>query len=229
MLLKPSSIVDSLSGKSGNIVIRRVGNQIIVADSAITTRNQSSAALLMKICFTKCCARWSVMTIVQKQVYSTNAKTFTFLDRFGKPFIPSGWQLFLSMNLRSYLSNDTYITDPASYAFFLNPNLSVCENLDLSAQTWNITSDATGDVYANTFLYFTGPHKDLSAELPTRMKFLYCHANNTAFSVNLWPYVVAAIKRNPIVNEYYTLWYIAQSVRSGNTGTLLSIQKICVP
>jgi hypothetical protein len=112
MKAKPSNLFDSLSGKMGNAVARRVGDTQVIARYYHTRPIVSLEARNQKAAFGELSQIWKAKSSAQRAIYEALIAYYPMQDRYSVTYYPTAYQLFLYLNLTVYAFSGNEITSP---------------------------------------------------------------------------------------------------------------------
>lgn len=128
------------------------GNIFQMYRGSIMIRNHRSGGGLdserwqtQKLKLTEITSQWRTLTAPTQLAWEAAAPSFPYIDKFGNPQTPSGYQLFTTLNLNLLAIGQNTITAPPAPA--AKPSIApIALDITQAAGPWNVTWNATAAV-----------------------------------------------------------------------------------
>jgi hypothetical protein len=117
--IKFSGLVTGIKGKIGGTVFQTnrngysaknntgKGHGYVIGDGGVARMKQNLRVATLA-------SAWGTLTPEQRNAWINEATNWTFFNRFGDPYTPSGYELFLHVNLNLLQADRTPINEPAT-------------------------------------------------------------------------------------------------------------------
>jgi hypothetical protein len=226
MKATPSSMFEKISGRSGNVVFRNTNQGIVINSFYNPNTFITSNAIAQKQLFSEVASYWRAASLTIKNNYATVCSTYTFYDRFNQPFTPNAYQLFLALNIRAHFLGGTWIYTPEVYSLLSIPVAISIGNIIISTTSFSVSFAALGGSGNYIQLYIVGPHFDSPIGVFKRYSPIAHHENDAPYAATLYSALLTILGREPITDEYYTLWYMRCNITTGLVSSLTQQQVI---
>lgn len=131
-----SGIYSDISGRHGSTVASKNKSGLYLKPFVPPYTSNISRNVAVRGKFNSLAILWKTLSSTRHTDWNTKALTYTFKDRFGNPYVPNGYQLFLYCNLNLSNVTNTPLLDPSVYAPVPYPYASI-DPVYKGAATWN--------------------------------------------------------------------------------------------
>jgi hypothetical protein len=135
--IKFSGLVTGIKGKIGGTVFQTnrngysaknntgKGHGYVIGDGGVARMKQNLRVATLA-------SAWGTLTPEQRNAWINEATNWTFFNRFGDPYTPSGYELFLHVNLNLYVAEAISLTEPATQQEIFPVDRFVIQNNSIS-------------------------------------------------------------------------------------------------
>jgi len=196
-----------IRGKAGTFVASKNRTGVIIRNLVNPRNSVSIKRTGVRSSYSDIASAWRVMSSSDKLDWLTASLGYTFYNSLGVAYVPTAYQLFLSLNLRIQFLGVSPILTAQSYELLSIPNPSISEPL-IGFETMNLDSwiHTSADEYL--VLYFSDYIPSSTYRLSVPSKYAYNCIAATYLPVNLWDTLIALNGRAPLVGEYIFIYSI---------------------
>jgi hypothetical protein len=145
-LMKPSPLVQTISGNTGSVNFRAVAGRTVVAASRSSRRTQTAAQCLGPDFVRRSRALWDAATDPERLAWTMVAKSRPVRDRFWNAHYQTGLQAWTHYLTKWWLANDqawlwSTIEGPFPEVYIPDPLTSITAAFDSATGIYTITPD----------------------------------------------------------------------------------------
>jgi len=116
MKAKVSGLISDLSGALGNCVASHNKQGLFLRERVIPRNTYTDARYVVRQRFSSLANKWSTLSEAARNAFSAQSGSYTFYDNLGNAYHPSGWQLFLYVNMNIFPYSSAFITTAVPYS-----------------------------------------------------------------------------------------------------------------
>jgi hypothetical protein len=220
--ITPSSLLNDLRGKTGNSVISLNKNGLYIKSfvkpvTSILLQNNN-----VRLRFSAIAAQWQLLSYSVKLTWNSAGLTYTFTDNIGRTYHPTGYQLFIFINMNIWPMSSAFITTAANYAAVPQTFLVIDEISHSSSSVYvRSTSYNTSGYYTKLMFSKIIPPAPQGYKYPTTYAIGFL--GNHAMPYDIGSFVAACLKSPFLQNWYYFMQTINVNVTTGNVSPPVNI------
>lgn len=192
-----------------------------ISAGARLTKADAGRLMPVKRYLTQLSSAWRALTDADRASWSTAAPSFPFLNRWNEPYTPSGFLLYMRVNLNLLkIAFPTVHTAPAPDTIV--PAGPGVISFDAMAGNFNLNSYTSSPTHI-TLIWATAQISPGAIPKPSQFKFIYQCTNAESFPFNLNSYYNDIFGVTPTSgNVWFKLTNV--NVNTGQSGTPYFIQ-----
>jgi len=214
MKAKPSALFDDFAGSIGNVTFSRSRSGLFARTKVYPKTIPVIESNNVQSFFSDNISAWRALTGPAKALWSGKVNQYTFYDRYNQPYHPSGYQLFLTLNMNLYPLSTGGVTIPPNYSVLANPGFAAT-SLYLSARQLNFSW--TASMLSNEWykIYISEFYNLSVLRANPKFYFLVTIPDYQSQPYNAYTQVLSLLGRTPVAGEAFYISYWRVNVVTG--------------
>ncbi len=119
-MLGKSNIFSELKGKEGGLIFQGYRGAIMIRTLTTGGGRDSARWQETRANLATASSQWKTLTVLQQDAWNAAVSSFPYIDKFGNPQDPSGFQLFVTLNFFNLRFGNPLLTTPPSPSVKIN-------------------------------------------------------------------------------------------------------------